>query len=301
MSAIQEQIPAAGANLAASDAYCAKLSREKARNFYYGMKLTPQPKRAAMFALYAWMRRADDLADEAGELAAKEMALRQFLTQTDAVIDGDDSAGGALGDDLLWPAVKRMAILHHIPRRHLHDMIAGQMLDQRKTRYATFEELYDYCYKVASVVGLCCVEIWGYDADQAEEVREMAEWRGIAFQLTNILRDVVEDAQRDRVYLPAEFFGVRELTPKMILEGDRARLMEGIKNVAAIAEDHYRRSGPLDRLIHRDGRACLWAMTGIYRGLLHKMLPDLGVIFRQRVRLSGWRKAWIALRATLSK
>jgi phytoene synthase len=279
--------------LARSDDYCRELSRTQAKNFYYGMKLTPPDQRRSMFALYAWMRRADDLADESGDAAGKEAALRRFEAQTDQVIDGD---AAAMGDDPLWPAVRRMVLEHRIPRQHLHDMIAGQLLDQRVTCYATFDQLYDYCYKVASVVGLCCLEIWGYDG--GAETRRMAEWRGVAFQLTNILRDVAEDARRDRVYLPGEWCGGTCPEPSTILGPESGRLGPGLTMLAARAEEYYRRSEELDQRVHPGGRACLWAMTQIYLGLLRKMLPDPSVALRRRVRLSGWRKGWIALRAT---
>lgn len=285
--------------LARSRERCEVLSRERARNFYYGMKLVPEPKRSAMFALYAWMREADDLADAAGQLDEKQRALEQFKALTDVATDAaTDTSALPAGD--LWPGVREMVLRYQIPREYLHEMIAGQVLDQHKTRYRTFEELYDYCYKVASVVGLCCVDIWGFEG--GEETRKLAEWRGIAFQLTNILRDVLEDAGRDRVYLPAEDFGVVQLNPVMFTMGKPADVLPGLRRVAQRAIEYYTKSAPLDRRVHRDGRPCLWAMTEIYRGLLEKIVRDpMVVLSGKRVRLSGLHKAWIALRAPLRK
>ena len=275
--------------------YCAQVARTQARNFYYGMRLVPQPKRSAMYALYTWMRQADDLADAAGDAQAKLQALEAFRLETRIAIDPDRP----LPAGPLWPTFRDMAGRYIIPRDYLDAMIDGQLLDQTKTRYKTFDELYEYCYKVASVVGLCCIQIWGYEG--GADTRKLAEWRGIAFQLTNILRDVREDAERGRVYLPAEDFDLFELNPSMFTLGQATDVLPGLRKVADRARKYYEKSAPLDALIHPDGRPCLWAMTQIYRGLLDKITPDPSIVLRQRVRLGGVRKAWIALRATFQR
>lgn len=276
-----------------SNAYCHEVTRTRARNFYYGMKLTPEPKRTAMYAVYAWMRLADDLADEAGEADAKIQRIEQFRADTLAVLDGKP-----VGDDPVWPAIADTVKRYNIPLEYLHAMIDGQILDQHKTRYATFDELYDYCYKVASVVGLTCITIWGFDG--GEETRQLSEWRGIAFQLTNILRDVREDAERDRVYLPAEDFDVHELTPSMFLFNPQPEALEGLQATIDRAADYYRKSAPLDRYVHRDGLACLWAMSRIYHGIFRKIARrPVQVLTDHRVRLSSATKAAIALRSQL--
>jgi phytoene synthase len=215
-----------------------------------------------------------------------------------AAVSADASAVPA-GE--IWPAMRRTVIDFAIPHQYLHAMLDGQLLDQGLARYKTFDELYDYCYKVASVVGLVCIEVWGYEGD--EETRKLAEWRGIAFQLTNILRDVMEDAHRDRVYLPSEMFGVFELSPQMFTLGKPTDdVVGGLRQVANRAMDYYQRSAPLDGLVHPDGRACLWAMTGIYRGLLTKIVRDPSrVLSGKRIRLGSMRKAMIALGATLRR
>jgi phytoene synthase len=294
--------------LRASQAYCAQVTRERAANFYHGMKLVAEPKRSANYALYAWMRLADDLADEAGELAAREVALRQFYEKTLRVIDpaggaeaaraaaGGAVAGGDGGDELLWPAVRDMVLRYGLPTEYLEQMIAGQLLDQKQMRYRTFGELYDYCYKVASVVGLSCIEIWGYEGGAA--TRQLSEWRGIAFQLTNILRDVMEDAERGRIYLPAEDFGVYDLSPTMFTLDRSGDVVRGIGKVAQRAVEYYEKSAPLEAKVHPDGRACLWAMTRIYRGLLDQIVRDPAVVLSRRVSLSKWRKLAIAVEAS---
>lgn len=278
-----------------SQQHCHEVTRRRARNFYYGMKLTPEPQRSAMYAVYAWMRLADDLADEAGDDAAKVARLEAFGAQTMAVLDG-----GPMPDDPVWPAIVQAVREFEIPREYLHDMIDGQLMDMRQRRYRTFEELYGYCYKVASVVGLTCIEIWGYDG--GESTRELAEWRGIAFQLTNILRDVREDAARDRVYVPAEDAGLFEMNPSMFLLGRPADAIEGVNKLVERAADYYARSAPLDERVHSGGRACLWAMTQIYRGLFEQIRKRPAVVLGpKRVRLSSLRKGWIALRASRMK
>lgn len=282
-------------SLAASLTLCERITSYRARNFHYGMRLVPEPKRSAMYAIYAWMREADDLADEAGDEASKRAALDQFRADTMSMVSPDNEAADqAYG---IWPAVRWAVIGYSIPTDYLHTMIDGQALDLQVARYRTFDALYEYCYKVASVVGMCCLEIWEYRGD--EETRQLAEWRGIAFQLTNILRDVMEDAQRNRVYLPAEDFDLYELNPSHFTLGKPEESIDGLLRVAQRAEEHYEKSAALDSHVHPDGRACLWAMTRIYRGLLDKIQRDPArVLSGERVRLHGLRKAMIALGAT---
>ncbi len=282
--------------LAASRQFCRWVCRTRAKNFYYGIKLVPPPKRYGMEALYAWMREADDLADAEDTLDRKTRRLEEFLGQTDQALS--ENPAPVLGQHLLWPSVRDSFLTHRIAAQYLHDMIAGQLLDQRKTRYATFDELYDYCYKVASVVGLACIEIWGYEG--GAQTRKLAEWRGIAFQLTNILRDVIEDARRDRVYLPADVFGVESLDPQRLLDSASTadeKIVAGLNVLADRAEDYFVKSQPLDSRVHPDGRPCLWAMTEIYHGILDKIRRNPAGVLQYRVRLSPLRKAVIALRA----
>ena len=290
----------AAGRLAASFRFCQRVTKQRARNFYYGIKLMPEPKRSAMYALYGWMREADDLAEDTigrrGEGCAA--ALTQFLAATRSAVDADSILVDGFPPGRLWPAVHEIVRVYRLPFNYLNTMIDGQFLDQWKTRYQTFDEVYDYCYKVASVVGLLSLEIWGYEG--GDETRRIAEWRGIAFQLTNILRDVLEDAERDRVYLPAEDFGAYELSPLMFTMADRSSVIGGLRRVAERARDYYERSASLERRVHPDGRPCLEAMTRIYRGLLEKIARDPEAVLRgERVRLGKLRKGGIALRASL--
>ncbi len=260
------------------------------------MRLVPEPKRSAIYALYAWMRQADDLADEPGEDAQKRRGLEQFWRETQQAMRG---AEVELPAGMLWPAFRDTALRYNLPAGLLEDLIQGQLLDLRKTTYDTFGELYDYCYKVASVVGLLCIEIWGYDGGEA--TRKLAEHRGIAFQLTNILRDVREDAGRGRVYIPAEFFGGVGVAPEALLNEAEPRHVAAVQRVIAKAWEYYDMSEPLDQCVDRSGRTCLWAMTEVYRNLLTHISRDPAVVLSRAPRVTGARKLVIALEALVNR
>jgi phytoene synthase len=300
--------------------YCQEVARKHARNFYYGMKLTPEPKRSAMYAIYAWNRAADDLADEPdtssnggtnarsglpNEAQIKTDQLEQFRAHTRLALDPEApleiDAHGRFGR--MWPAVACTLRSFSIPGAYLDHMVDGQVLDQTKTRYETFEDLYDYCYKVASVVGLTCIEIWGYDGDA--ETRKLAEYRGIGLQLTNILRDLQEDAQRDRVYLPASVLARHGYDTQSFLDQLKRRQPDGrferlILNLTDCARGYYQRSEALETRLEPKCRSACWAIMYIYRQLLERMANRPGDVLTKRVRLSSLQKAWIALRAARS-
>jgi phytoene synthase len=175
-------------------------------------------------------------------------------------------------------------------------MLDGQREDVQQRRYHSFEQLRHYCYRVASTVGLLCIEIWGYDDPAA---RELAVDRGIAFQLTNILRDYAQDFDAGRVYLPDEDFERARLTPRQLRNwSDPAACSALIWQQIDRAEMFYRRSALLDEMIRSSCRPTLWAMTTIYRGLLEKMKDNPSrLVLGGRLRLSAARKGTIAIRA----
>lgn len=290
--------------LRASFDYCRQVTRTQAKNFYYGLKLMPQPKRSAMFAVYAWMRTADDLADEPGPYDEKASRLEAFRRRTMAAIDphAEWSQASLEGErEMIWPAVSKTVRDYHIPSQYLHDMIDGQLLDQYQTSYDTFEQLYDYCYKVASVVGLVCLSVWGYLGGPATQ--KLAEYRGIALQLTNILRDIVEDAGRGRVYLPAEDlvqFGFRPGSfAKQVLAGGLDSAFDALMAFqTARARRYYEMSAQLERYIAPACRPTSWAMMRIYDGLLRKIARRPRSVLSGSVRLARSQKFCIALRAT---
>ncbi len=180
--------------LTASYTYCRRLARRSASSFYYSFWLLPRPQRSAMHALYAYLRQTDDWGDSSEPLELRRAALVRWRRSLER------SLGGQF-DDPLWPALVDAVRRFEVPPELLFAVIDGVEMDLDRTRYQSFEELAEYCHRVASVVGLACIHIWGFRDDAA---LEPARRCGLAFQLTNILRDLKEDADRDRVYLPQE-------------------------------------------------------------------------------------------------
>lgn len=294
-------VPPDSAALASSKAYCQQLTRAKARNFYYGLKLLPQPKRGAMFALYAYMRLLDDIADgEEGESTSQRLAnLDRWSEQTRAALDGHLQAN----DHPIWPAFADMAARYHVPGHIFEDVIAGQRQDLHVINLANFDELKQYCYRVAGVVGLASIYVWGFEGGAATE--NLAVDRGIAFQLTNILRDLREDAGRGRSYIPRDELDSLGLTLQDISQGKKGKSVKGfdefLKNQIRRAEYYYQRSAALEQFISRDARPTLVAMTQIYHGLLQKIAARPLRVLSERVSLSTLHKLRIAWRAARAK
>lgn len=287
--------------LAESFAYCQSVTRQQAKNFYYGLRLTPEPKRSAMYAVYAWMRAADDLADEDAPVEQKRREIERFRQAThEAIATGQAPADVPAVHAAMWPAVAKTFAEYRVPVKYLDEMVDGQMLDQSKTQYATFEELYHYCYQVASTVGLVCITIWGYDG--REQTRLMAEQRGVALQLTNILRDIIEDAERGRVYLPAdelERFGV---SIERLQRGEADDAFDKFMRFQIErAEDFYRKSQALEAYLDPGCRPTSWALMRIYHCLLARISRDPRRVLHGRTRLRKRRKLLIALRAMWSR
>jgi phytoene synthase len=283
--------------LARSQEYCRHLTHSAAKNFYHGLRLLPQPKRWAMFALYAYMRHIDDIADDDNSrpIEQREADLEQWRLHTHAAI-----AGELPSDHELWPAFTQMVQHYKIPQALFDDAIAGQHQDLRPVEPATFEELKQYCYRVAGVVGVASIHIWGFTG--GEKTISLAIDRGIAFQLTNILRDVREDAARGRIYLPREDLTTANLSAQDLLAmRGGEKFSELIRFQANRAESYFEKSQSLDDRIERDSRPTLAAMSDIYRGILKKIAADPQRILHERVSLPLWAKLRIAWRATRRK
>ena len=274
--------------------YCEDITRRRARNFYHGLKLTPEPKRSALFAIYAWMRRADDLVDDDNASTADGGMLSRveaFRSSTDAAL-----AGHVDDNDPLWVALHETSKNFEVRGETLHMMLDGQIDDLVGRSYVTFEEVRGYCYRVASTVGLVCIDIWGYDDPAA---RQHAVDRGIAFQLTNILRDYKQDFDTGRVYLPEEDFERHGLTPERLRAWDAPdRCAKMVREQVTRARQYYVNSEPLDELITNSCRPALWAMTTIYRGLLDRIeRAPQRIVAHRRLRLNGLHKGIIGIRA----
>ena len=281
-------------------AFCRRVTRRRARNFYYGLKLMPEPKRSALYAVYAFMRACDDLADEDcpdPQVAADR--LEKFRAQMQQTLDS--SSTDKLPPGAVWTALRYVAATYPVDRAHLHDMLDGQKCDLQQNRYESFGQLRDYCYKVAGVVGLVCISVWGHDGGDAATA--MAVQRGLALQLTNILRDLVEDAHRDRVYLPLEELRRYDLDDRsfmrMVLDREPDDRFDRLMAFQIERADRcYHAALPLENCISSDCRAASWAIMQLYRRLLDKITADPRRVLARRVRLSRWEKLSLALAAT---
>ncbi len=289
-----------------SRAYCRQLTKAQAKNFYYGLKLLPEPKRSAMFALYAWMRLVDDLADEEdGRTVPQRLAeLEQWRAQTHRILDGSTDHGpmGDVGDAgrELWPAFGEMVREYRMPRHIFDDVIAGQRQDLQPEPFDTFAQLHAYCYRVAGVVGLASIYIWGFEG--GAETEALAIDRGVAFQLTNILRDLREDAARGRTYLPTEELTRFGATEADLRTRDASRsFMDLMRFQIERAEGYYAKSAPLEECIQADSRPTLVAMTEIYHQLLKRVAVEPERVLRERVSLSLVSKLMIGWRAARSR
>jgi phytoene synthase len=266
--------------------YCRRVARRRAKNFYYSFVLLSRPQRNAMCAIYAFMRYCDDLSDEPG-------ATRAAIDQWRAGME--EALGGRFGNHPVWPAFYHTVRRFGIPHQYFREMIDGVLSDLEPRRFETFEQLYRYCYQVASVVGLTIIHIFGFDTRSA---LPLAEKCGVAFQLTNILRDIREDAERGRIYLPAEDlrrFGVTDEDLRTGRRGEPFLRLMGFE--AERARSYYNQSRPLLDLIHPRSRASLWALIAIYSRLLERIESSNYDVFRRRVRLPLWEKSWIVWRA----
>jgi phytoene synthase len=269
--------------------YCRRVARRRAKNFYYSFVLLSRQQRKAMCAIYAFMRYCDDLSDEPG---ANRTAIEQWRGEM------EDALEGRFSGHPVWPAFHHTVRRFGIPHQYFREMIDGVASDLEPRTLATFDDLYRYCYQVASVVGLTIIHIFGFDTPSA---LPLAEKCGIAFQLTNILRDIREDAERSRIYLPAEDlrrFGVSEHD---LASGNRSEaFLEMMQFEAARARAYYNESQELLELVHPRSRPSLWALISIYSGLLERIEKTNYDVFRRRVRLSAVEKSWIIVRALVS-
>ena len=237
------------------------------------------------------MRLVDDVSDTLGIGASKPLALAQWRAALDAAVAGDVS-----GHPIL-PAFADTIERFHIPPRYFHDLISGAEMDLTLGEYPTFDRLREYCYRVAGTVGLTCLHVFGFDDPHAPD---LAEKLGIAFQLTNILRDVCGDYEIGRVYLPLEDlakFGVRPVALKSGPVTPEVRAL--LEFETQRAWDYYREGVELIPLVHADARAALWALARIYSSLLRRIQARGYDVFSERVRLSGPEKTGILLRARL--
>lgn len=281
--------------LEASRRFCDEVSQREARNFHLAFRLLPVEERRSMCALYAFMRHTDDLADEDGPTAEKAEALTTWRRELDDAIEGRPTD---------WPGFPALADVVHrssMPPELLHEVIDGVEMDLSPRRFANFEELAVYCRKVASAVGLCCIHIWGFDS-QAGRAERLAEQCGLALQLTNILRDVREDADRGRAYLPEDDmkrFGVEPADLSASRPSEPLRRL--LEHYAQRAYAHYNEGAELVPLVAPVGRPVLLTILGVYRALLDEIVRRDYNVLASRVSVPRWRKIAIAARSLPSR
>jgi len=285
---------AAPLQLRAAYAVCRSITRSQAKNFYYGFLVLPTRKRDALCAVYAFMRHADDISDTPGSSDSEKRLKLEALMESFHAVDS-----GKPTDDPVLLALSHARQRYKIPVHLLEKLVYGTMMDvefappeaqpgEPVVIYRTFEELYQYCYHVASVVGLVCIKIFGYQNSQAEK---LAERCGVAFQLTNIIRDVKEDAAMGRIYLPADELERRGLTAADIAAGtDVERIKPLLRMQAERARDFYKSGRELINYIDDDSRPALWTLVEIYSRLLEKIAKLDYNVFGEKVRLTTGEK-----------
>ena len=305
--------------LRAAYSVCRHIARSAAKNFYYGFLVLPSRKRNALSAVYAFMRHADDISDDPSIPAQQRREkLDEWMNALRRVVDGERT------DDPVLFALADSQKRFNIPLELLEKLVRGTEMDlppqpvQSRHRsgapvvpepasatesqppqlqYETFDQLYDYCYHVASVVGLVCIRIFGYRDPRAEK---LAEETGVAFQLTNILRDVKEDAGLGRVYLPREDFARFGIDPHTLTNGSARESLRPVLEFEALrARGFYRSAEELLPLIDEDSQPALWTLVEIYRRLLERIIARNYDVFSERVRLGTAEKLTVMARGFL--
>ena len=263
---------------------CERVTRKAAANFYYGIRLLPADKRRAMSAAYAYARRVDDIGD--GTLPTDRKLADLAATRT-ALTEGDP-------DDAVMVALADARSRFPLPGEAFTDLLDGVQMDVEGTRFTTFDELVVYSRAVAGSIGRICVGIFG--ASDLERALPLADDLGVAMQITNVLRDVREDFERGRVYLPAEDlrrFGCAE----DLSSSPADATAELIRFETARGREWFARGLQLLPLLDARSKACVRAMTGIYRRILGQIDRDPQQVLRRRVSLPAWEKAWVAARS----
>lgn len=265
-------------SLESSRQLCKEITKREARNFYYGFLFLPRAKREALYAIYAFMRKTDDLVDIPGEVPAAQ-ALEAWQKALQSVYRGEAQT------DPILPAFQAAVRDYIIPQKYFDLLIEGVRMDLESTRYENFEKLYAYCYRVGSVVGLTTLCV--LEGDRQENHSE-AEALGIAFQMTNILRDIKEDASRGRIYLPQEELRRFSVGEEEILQ---SRCSESFRKLMQFqwerVSSYYEKARPLiSKLRNRSSKRAIAVMTEVYRGVLDKIRKLDYPVLQGRVALT---------------
>jgi phytoene synthase len=270
-------------NLSDSYRYCMDVSRKEAKNFYYSFIFLPARKKRSMCAVYAFMRASDDIVDSGSSLEDKIEKLNTWKGLVKDFLDGK-----ALNHPV-FPALQDTVREFKIPKKYFIELVEGMEMDLTPRKFESFEDLYPYCYKVASVVGLVCLHIFEFEDPSA---LKHAEACGIAFQLTNILRDIKEDMLMNRIYLPRqdmERCSYTENDLKSLKINDAFR--ELVRFETSRTESYYEEARPLINLIHLDSRQALKVMIAIYEAILEKIKKKNYDTISERIRLNFFEKS----------
>ena len=292
-----------------SYAACHQIARAARSNFYYAFYLLPKPKRDGLAALYAFMRLVDDVADEGDDLATKQRGLAKWRAALDQVVTGTEhcregSSALALqswphGAGEVLPALVDTMRRFHMPARYLHDLISGAEMDLTIKNYPTFDRLKEYCYRVAGTVGLTCTHVFGFRDPRA---LDLAEKLGLAFQLTNIIRDVHDDYTLGRVYLPEEDLARYGVSPQDF--GEREATL-GVRELLRFEADRawqcYEEGAALFGFIDQESRGALWLLVHTYSALLARIESLDFAVLGERVRLGKVEKMLFIAKARFGR
>lgn len=270
-------------SLDASYAYCKELSKRTAGNFYFSFLTLPTERFRAMCVLYAFMRITDDLGDDLSKsLEEREAELAHWRDSLTRAVEG------AVDSHAVFPALHDVVARYRIPPQYLFDIVDGVRMDLNTVKFETFESLADYCYHVAGAVGLCCIHVWGFHGDRAIPAAVSC---GRAFQLTNILRDLKEDAAMGRLYLPQEDLDRFGYTWQDLKQDCRdARFERLMQFEVARTRVFYAEARELFDCLEPAGRGIFEVMLKIYGGILDEIERRHYDVFSNRVQLSRWRK-----------
>jgi phytoene synthase len=293
---------------------CRSIARSAAKNFYYGFVVFPPRKRNALAAVYAFMRRCDDITDDnTWSISDRQNKLAEWLDRVHRALAGQPT------DDPVLMALSDAQRRYQIPVGLLDQLAFGTAADLEQShsqnsqlqegqspsaggalvaRYKTFEDLRQYCYGVASVVGLVCIQIFGYRDPAAEP---LAERCGLAFQLTNIIRDVKEDVAMGRVYLPDEDLLQFGLRPSELAAPEISRIRPLLAMEADRARECYQAGDELIPMVSEDSQPGLWVLITIYRRLLEKIAANDYDVFKGRIRLTVPEKVSVLTKGILKR
>jgi phytoene/squalene synthetase len=287
--------------LAQSYEECHRIARSSHSNFYYAFFLLPKRRRDGLAALYAFMRLVDDVADEDNDLPAKQRGLAKWRHALDEAVDANGQARGSApsGAAEVLPALVDTMRRYNMPARYLHDLISGAEMDLTVKSYPTFDRLREYCYRVAGTVGLTCTHVFGFRDARA---LDLAEKLGLAFQLTNIIRDVRDDYAVQRVYLPQEDLAQYNVKPEDFVRSEATLgIRELLRFEAQRAWQCYEEGAALLSLVAPESRAALWLLVHTYSALLAR-IEDLDfAVFGERVRLSKAEKLVFMAKARFTR